>query len=48
VVILFSGQARTEQMLDEARAGGHNFEVLPKPVHPRELLSRIKSGLRLE
>ena len=47
VVILFSGQARTQQMLEVARAGGYEFEVLAKPVHPRELLGRIKSRLRL-
>ena len=37
-IILFSGQAATADLLEEAQAKGHHFEILAKPVHPRVLL----------
>lgn len=40
-IFLFSGQASTVDILKNARAKGHTFEVLPKPMHPDELLSRL-------
>ncbi|MGD0097308.1 MAG: response regulator [Terracidiphilus sp.] len=40
-VLLFSGQAATAGMLEDARASGHNFEILMKPVHPTDLLRKI-------
>jgi DNA-binding NtrC family response regulator len=42
-VLLFSGQPAISEMLDAARASGHNFEALAKPVHPGELLERIRT-----
>lgn len=41
-VLLFSGQAATASMLDAARANGHDFELLLKPVHPKDLLREIQ------
>ena len=41
-VLLFSGQAATAGMLETARANGHNFELLLKPVHPKDLLREIR------
>jgi DNA-binding NtrC family response regulator len=41
-VLLFSGQAATSNLLEEARAQGHDFELLAKPVHPTELLKKIR------
>lgn len=41
-VLLFSGQAATNGLLAAARANGHDFVILPKPVHPTELLRKIK------
>jgi len=41
-VLLFSGQASTAGMLETARANGHNFELLLKPVHPKDLLREIQ------
>jgi DNA-binding NtrC family response regulator len=41
-VLLFSGQPAITGMLEAARASGHNFEVLAKPIHPGELLERIR------
>jgi DNA-binding response OmpR family regulator len=40
-ILLFSGRPSTLELLDAARARGHNFDLLLKPVHPRELLSEI-------
>jgi CheY-like chemotaxis protein len=41
-VILFSGQAATADLLERAKARGHCFELLIKPVHPRALIERLK------
>jgi len=40
-IFLFSGQATTTDILKKARAQGHWFEVLPKPIHPNELLKKL-------
>jgi CheY-like chemotaxis protein len=40
-VLLFSGQAATAEMLEEASSLGHSFELLAKPVHPLELLEKV-------
>lgn len=40
-VLLFSGQTATNGMLTEAASVGQHFEILPKPVHPTELLEKI-------
>jgi DNA-binding NtrC family response regulator len=41
-VLLFSGQAATAHLLETAGANGHHFEILLKPVHPADLLTRIR------
>ena len=41
-ILLFSGQAATADLLDRARAQGHEFEILAKPVHPQDLLARLR------
>jgi DNA-binding response OmpR family regulator len=41
-VLLFSGQAATSDLLEAARGQGHEFKVLAKPIHPTDLLARIK------
>jgi CheY-like chemotaxis protein len=41
-VILFSGQAATLDLLKSARARGHEFEILAKPIKPAALLSIIR------
>lgn len=40
-ILLFSGVAATSDLLEEARQQGYDFELLRKPVHPAELLSKI-------
>ena len=42
-VLLFSGQAATADLLQEARAQGHSFEIIAKPVHPADLLAKLVS-----
>jgi CheY-like chemotaxis protein len=44
-VLLFSGQAATVDLLEEARNAGHNFTTLTKPVHPTDMLRRISECL---
>src|ERR1700752_2035411 len=45
-IILFSGQASTADLLASARADGHHFTLLNKPLHPQDLLARVSEGLR--
>jgi len=42
-IILFSGQALTSDLLAEARAQGHAFEILAKPVNPYSLIAALRS-----
>lgn len=46
-VILFSGQASTADLLDRATAQGYRFEMLAKPIHPRDLLSMLNGPVGL-
>ncbi len=41
-VLLFSGQAATAGLLDEARKRGYEFEILSKPVHPQDLVAKLR------
>jgi DNA-binding NtrC family response regulator len=40
-VILFSGQAATAGLLDEAHRKGHDFRLLAKPIHPEKLIEEL-------
>jgi DNA-binding response OmpR family regulator len=40
-ILLFSGEAATFDLLEDARKQGHDFDLLAKPVHPTELLCQI-------
>lgn len=42
-VLLFSGQAATAGMLNDASLDGHNFEILQKPIHPTDLIARLRT-----
>lgn len=44
-VLLFSGQAATVDLLENARKAGYNFTTLAKPVHPTDMLRRISECL---
>lgn len=41
-ILLFSGQASTTDLLHSAHEQGHHFKLLPKPIHPTELLAEIE------
>jgi len=45
-ILLFSGQAATSDLLTNAKNAGHHFILLNKPIHPRELLSRVQATLK--
>lgn len=40
-IILFSGQAATNELMRSARAQGCQWELLAKPVHPKDLLEKL-------
>ena len=41
-VLLFSGQAATADLLEKARKEGYEFDILAKPVHPQDLLNKLR------
>jgi CheY-like chemotaxis protein len=42
-VLLFSGQAATADLLAQAREQGYDFDLLAKPVHPADLLAKLRN-----
>jgi CheY-like chemotaxis protein len=42
-ILLFSGQAATADLLKNAAAKGYTFEILTKPVHPLDLLAKLRT-----
>lgn len=46
-VLLFSGCSATTDLLHTARKSGYNFTLLQKPIHPTDLLRRIRDSLAL-
>lgn len=44
-IILFSGQASTTVMADDAKCSGHRFGIIAKPIHPSELLKMVRDVL---
>lgn len=41
-VLLFSGDTQTDDLLAELRARGHDFDLLTKPIHPKDLLAKLR------
>jgi FixJ family two-component response regulator len=41
-ILLFSGFSDISQLLESAKTQGHDFQILPKPMQPPELLSAIR------
>jgi len=41
-VLLYSGQVHTAELLERAKKAGHEFEILAKPVHPAQILERLR------
>jgi CheY-like chemotaxis protein len=48
VVLLFSGNAATQDLLVSAGAEGYSFQVLAKPVPPRDLLTKVAALLKAD
>jgi DNA-binding response OmpR family regulator len=44
-ILLFSGQPSVEALVEQARRDGHQFDILPKPVHPSVMLKAISTML---
>jgi len=44
-VLLMSGNNSTAELLKTAQQKGHQFDVLAKPIHPNEILDRLKTML---
>jgi CheY-like chemotaxis protein len=45
-VLLSSGQPATSELLADAEAAGHHFEILAKPIHPDTLIEKIEELFR--
>lgn len=45
-IVLFSGQAATVEILARAREKGHTFELLPKPIHPTQLIKHLREEVQ--
>ena len=45
-ILLFSGNAATQDLLEDARIQSHSFQLLEKPVHPSAMLSRVATLAR--
>jgi CheY-like chemotaxis protein len=43
-IVLFSGQATTIEILARAEKRGHTFELLPKPIHPTQLIKHLRES----
>lgn len=44
-VLLFSGQAATLELLENARKQGSDLPLLSKPIHPNDLLQKVAEML---
>jgi two-component system response regulator HydG len=43
--LLFSGHTDSRALIDDCRSKGHKFEYFEKPLHPQELISKLKVAL---
>lgn len=44
-VFLLSGQPATAELLEQYNAAGYGFAILAKPLHPCDLISRLRECL---
>jgi CheY-like chemotaxis protein len=44
-VFLLSGQTATAELLEKENAANYGFEVLTKPVHPQELIGKLRQSM---
>jgi CheY-like chemotaxis protein len=45
-VFLLSGQTATAEMLEREKATGFGFEVLIKPLHPSDLIRKLRDTMQ--
>jgi CheY-like chemotaxis protein len=45
-VLLFSGQVGTMELIEKAYEKGYDFELITKPVHPKDLLAKLATAIR--
>jgi DNA-binding NtrC family response regulator len=43
-ILLFSGQASTLHLLEEVAQRGYDFELLAKPIHPKDMLAKVRKA----
>jgi CheY-like chemotaxis protein len=41
-IVLLSGQAATAELMRQAEAAGYDFDLLAKPIHPEDLVRKLK------
>jgi CheY-like chemotaxis protein len=41
-IILFSGQFEAAELLQHARDSGYDFELLAKPIDPKDIVERLR------
>lgn len=41
-IFLFSGQAATSELMRKAQDDGYTFELFSKPIHPEELIAKLR------
>jgi PleD family two-component response regulator len=41
-IVLFSGQAATSELMRKAEADGYTFELFSKPIHPEDLIAKLR------
>jgi CheY-like chemotaxis protein len=41
-IVLLSGQAATAELMRQAAAAGYDFDLLAKPIHPEDLVKKLK------
>lgn len=44
IIVLFSGEVESDGLLEQARADGHEFEVLAKPFDPDSLIEKLRAA----
>jgi CheY-like chemotaxis protein len=42
MVLLYSGQIHTADLMEQAKKEGHQFEILAKPVQPAQILEKLR------
>ena len=44
-VFLLSGQTATAELLEKENAASYGFEILVKPLHPRDLIAKLRQSM---